>query len=53
MPGTTFSDHAPVIMSISTQNLKEFSNLKIPEHVLLDNSFSLQVAEIWSQKDVV
>ena len=53
MSGTTFSDHAPVILSISTQNLKEFSNLKIPEHVLLDNSFSLQVAELWSQKDVV
>ena len=53
IPGTTFSDHAPVILSFSTQNLEEFSNLKILENQLLDNSFSLQVAQLWSQKDVI
>ena len=53
IPGTTFSDHAPVILSFSTQNLEEFSNLKILENMLLDNDFALQIAELWSQKDVV
>ena len=45
MPRTTFSDHALVILSIS--------NLKILENMLLDNDFALQIAELWSQKDVV
>ena len=53
MPGTTFSDHTPIIFSVSTQKTKQFSNLKIPENLLLDNSFSLQVIDLWSQKDVV
>ena len=52
MPGTTFSDHAPIILSLSTQKNKEFVNLKIPKELLLDNSFSSQVIDLWSQKDV-
>ena len=52
MPGTTFSDHAPIILSLSTQKNKEFVNLKIPEELLLDNNFSSQVIDLWSQKDV-
>ena len=54
MLGTTCSDHALVILLVSTQNLKKFSNMKILENMLLDNySFSLQVTELWSQKDIV
>ena len=36
MPGTTFSDHTPIIFSVSTQKTKQFSNLKIPENLLLE-----------------
>ena len=50
---TTFSDHALVILSISNQCFQDFSILKIPEILLLDNSFSLQVARLWSQKNVL
>ena len=52
MPGTSFSEHVLVILSTLDQCSHDLSILKIPENLLLHDSLSFQVVELWSQKNV-
>ena len=53
MPGTSFSEHVLVILSTLDQCSHDLSILKIPENLLLHDSLSFQVVELWSQKNVL
>ena len=51
MPGTTFSDHAPVILTTFGRSTTMPLRLRIPEKVMLDDRSYSRVRDIWITKD--
>ena len=46
---TCFSDHALVILSLQREKCVGNANVHIPERILLDDAYKLDIEHIWYQ----
>ena len=47
MPGTTVSDHSPVILTIKSESKTMQIQIRVPEALLMDSQYSGEVERIW------